>query len=285
VRFTVPESVRVTLVGRLRPGVTAKDAMLALFSTPVVRDGGVTARVLEFGGEGLFTLPLDERATLTNMAVEAGALTGVAELDDGGARELAALRGGDAAAYLARAVCADAGARYAAEVTLDLGAIEAMVALPGDPKRVRPLAELTGSAGERLRIDIAYAGSCTGGKRADMDHYASVFAPAVARGVRVAPGVRLFVQVASERVRRYAEERGYWQLFEAVGATLLGPACGACIAAGPGTSRSAEDVTISAGSRNFPGRSGPGQVILASPRVVAASALAGFVTAPSEESA
>lgn len=283
VRFTVPESVRVTLRGRLRPGVTAKDVMLALFATPLVREGGVTGRVLEFGGEGLFTLPLDERATLTNMAVEAGALTGIAEFDDGAARELAILRGGDATVYAARSVRPDAGARYAAEVALDLARVEPMVALPGDPKRVRPLRELTGPGGEPIRIDIAYAGSCTGGKRADMEHYASVLAPAVARGERVAPGVRLFVQVASERVLRYAEERGYWRLFEAVGATLLGPACGACIAAGPGTSRSAEEVTISAGSRNFPGRSGPGQVILASPRVVAASALAGFVTAPTEE--
>ena len=285
VRFTVPESVRVTLVGRLRPGVTAKDVMLTLFATAVVRGGGVTGRVLEFGGEGLFTLTLDERATLTNMAVEAGALTGIAEFDDGAARELAGLRDGDATAYAARAVRADVGARYAAEVTLELAHVEPMVALPGDPKRVRSLRELTEGEGERLRIDIAYAGSCTGGKRADMEHYASVFAPAVARGQRVAPGVRLFVQVASERVLRYAEERGHWRLFEAVGATLLGPACGACIAAGPGTSSSAEEVTISAGSRNFPGRSGPGRVILASPRVVAASALAGFVTTPTEESA
>ena len=157
-----------------------------------------------------------------------------------------------------------------------------MLALPGDPKRVRPLGEVLRSEPSGLRIDIAYAGSCTGGKRADMDLYASVLAPAAARGERVAPGVRFFLQVASARVRRYAEERGYLSIFEAVGATLLGPACGACIAAGPGTSRSNDEVTISAGSRNFPGRSGPGQVILASPLVVAASALRGFVTAPSE---
>jgi len=282
VRLTVPESVRVELVGALRPGVTAKDAMLALFLTPAVRDGLVTGTVLEFGGEGLFTLPLDERATLTNMAVEAGALTGIAEVDASVARELATLRAGDARSLAARAVRADPGARYVAELRLELDRVEPMVALPGDPKRVRPLAELAVSAAEPLRIDIAYGGTCTGGKRADMDRYAAVFAPAVARGERIAPGVRLFLQVASERVRRYAEERGYLSLFEAVGATVLGPACGACIAAGPGTSRSKDEVTISAGSRNFPGRSGPGQVILASPLVVAASALKGFVAAPSE---
>jgi 3-isopropylmalate/(R)-2-methylmalate dehydratase large subunit len=282
VRLTVPESVRVELVGALRPGVTAKDAMLTLFLAPAVRDGLVSGTVLEFGGEGLFTLSLDERATLTNMAVEAGALTGIAEVDASVASELATLRSGDARCLEAGAVRPDAGARYVAELRLELERVEPMVALPGDPKRVRPLAELAASAPGPLRIDIAYGGTCTGGKRADMDRYASVFAPAVARGERTAPGVRLFLQVASEHVRRYAEERGYLSLFEAVGATVLGPACGACIAAGPGTSRSKEEVTISAGSRNFPGRSGPGQVILASPLVVAASALKGFLAAPSE---
>ncbi|HEV8548352.1 MAG TPA: aconitase family protein [Polyangiaceae bacterium] len=282
VRFRVPESVRVELRGRRRGGVTAKDVMLALFALPAVREGQVTGRVLEFGGEGLFTLPLDERATLTNMAVEAGALTGIAEVDASVCDELAALRGLDAARFAARAVRPDPGAPYAASVELDLGQVEPMLALPGDPKRVRPLAEFLRAEGTPQRIDIAYAGSCTGGKRADMDEYAAVFGPAAARGERVAPGVRLYLQVASERVRRYAAERGYLGLFEAVGATLLGPACGACIAAGPGTSSSPDEVTISAGSRNFPGRSGPGAVILASPRVVAASALAGHVAMPRE---
>lgn len=282
VRITVPASVRVELVGRLAPGVTAKDAMLMLFASPPVRDGLVTGTVLEFGGEGLATLPLDERATLTNMAVEAGALTGIAEVDAGLARELGELRGVPPEELLSRAVRPDAGARYVAEIRLDLATVEPMLALPGDPKRVRPLGDVLRSEPAPLRIDIAYAGSCTGGKRADMDRYASVLVPAAARGERVAPGVRLFVQVASERVRRYAEARGYLSAFEAVGATVLGPACGACIAAGPGTSRSKDEVTISAGSRNFPGRSGPGQVILASPTVVAASALKGHVAAPSQ---
>jgi len=282
VRLRVPESVRVVLTGCLRPGLTAKDVMLTLFATSLVRDGGVTGRVLEFGGEGLFTLPLDERATLTNMSVEAGALTGIAELDPSGAREIALRRGADAAALRARALRPDAAARYAASVTLELDRVEPMIALPGDPKRVQPLRELL-RAGAPPSIDIAYAGSCTGGKRRDMDLYAAVLGPAAERGERVAEGVQLFVQMGSQLVRRYAEERGYVALFARVGATILGPACGACIAAGPGTSRSPDQVTISAGSRNFPGRSGPGKVILASPLVVAASALAGVVALPPPE--
>jgi 3-isopropylmalate/(R)-2-methylmalate dehydratase large subunit len=279
VRLRVPETVRVELSGRLAPGVTAKDAMLALFATDLVQRGGVTGRVLEFGGPGLVTLPLDERATLTNLSVEAGALTGIAELDQSAAVELGEWRGQSADAIFARARQPHPGARYAAVVELDLAGVVPMLALPGDPKRVEAVSAFVAREPAR-RIDIAYAGTCTGGKRVDMDHYASVFGPAAARGERVPPSVSLFVQVASEGVRRYAEERGYLAIFERVGATVLGAACGACIAAGPGVSESAEQVTISAGSRNFPGRSGPGQVLLASPLIVAASALLGVVALP-----
>jgi 3-isopropylmalate/(R)-2-methylmalate dehydratase large subunit len=92
--------------------------------------------------------------------------------------------------------------------------------------------------------------------------------------------VRLYIQLGSLAIRRYAEERGYLEVFEAAGARVLEPACGACIASGPGISTSADEVTVSAINRNFPGRSGPGQVYLASPWVVAESALAGHLAAP-----
>jgi 3-isopropylmalate/(R)-2-methylmalate dehydratase large subunit len=99
----------------------------------------------------------------------------------------------------------------------------------------------------------------------------------------VAPGVRLFIQLGSLSIRRYAESRGYLELFERVGAVVLEPACGACIGSGPGISTSADEVTVSAVNRNLPGRSGPGRVYLASPWVVAESALAGELCAPSAE--
>ncbi len=281
VRFVVPESVRVVLRGRLRPGSCAKDLMLTLLGTPFVRGGGMVGRAIEFAGPGLETLPLDERATLANLSVEAGALTGIVPPDAGLAREIARLRGLDEADVLRGAARADAGADYAAEVELDLDAVVTMVSLPGDPKNAIPLAELEARAGGKVRIDIAYGGSCTGSKRADMDFYADVLGAASSRGERVAGGVRLFVQVGSARVRRYASERGYLDVFENVGARLLDPACGACINAGPGVSTNPNEVTVSAASRNFPGRSGPGRVYLASPLVVAASALAGHITAPS----
>jgi hypothetical protein len=132
-----------------------------------------------------------------------------------------------------------------------------------------------------VKIDVAYGGSCTGGKKADMDMYASVLSRAVAPGrKRVAPGVRLFIQFGSQDIREYAEARGYIDVFHRAGAELINPSCGACIRAGPGVSERADEVTVSAINRNFPGRSGPGKVYLASPYVVAASAIAGRIVAP-----
>jgi 3-isopropylmalate/(R)-2-methylmalate dehydratase large subunit len=281
-RVTVPESVRVTLRGRLRAGVCAKDAWLLLLSRPQVRDGALRGRVLELAGEGYFSLPIDERATFTNMAAEAGAFTAIAEADAGVLEFLASERGGQPSDFATRALKSHARAEYAQEIELDLGLVEPMVALPGDPKNGVVLGDYLRESGAPLRIDIAYGGSCTGGKRVDMDMYAAVLGAALARGERVAPGVELFLQFGSSRIRRYAEERGYTALFEAVGARLLEPACGACIRAGPGVSTRPEQVTVSATNRNFPGRSGPGQVYLASPLVVAASAVRGRLASPNE---
>jgi 3-isopropylmalate/(R)-2-methylmalate dehydratase large subunit len=168
----------------------------------------------------------------------------------------------------------DPDAAYAAVLDIDGAQLRPMVALPGDPGNGCFLDELRAP----VPVDIAYAGSCTAGKREDMDMYARVFARAAARGDRVAPSVRCYVQFGSQAVRRYAEQRGYVETFHAVGAEVLGPSCGACINAGPGASSDPRTVTVSAINRNFPGRSGPGQVYLASPYTVAASALAGYLT-------
>ena len=108
--------------------------------------------------------------------------------------------------------------------------------------------------------------------------YARVLREAVDRGEHVAPGVRFFIQCGSQDVKRYCEERGYLEVFRQVGAQFLEPSCGACINAGPGVSRGKDEVTISAINRNFPGRSGPGQLYLANPYTVAASAIAGHIT-------
>jgi 3-isopropylmalate/(R)-2-methylmalate dehydratase large subunit len=163
---------------------------------------------------------------------------------------------------------------------VDLAAIEPMVATPGDPRNGVPLRTLAEHTGGEVKIDIAYGGSCTGGKKADMDMYASVLQRAVAKGQRVAEGVHLYIQFGSQDIRRYAEEKGYLEIFAKAGAELVDPSCGACIKAGPGVSFTPNEVTVSAINRNFPGRSGPGKVFLASPLVVAASAIAGKIVSP-----
>jgi 3-isopropylmalate/(R)-2-methylmalate dehydratase large subunit len=273
-RVRVPETVRVVLRGALAPGVAAKDAALHLLQDPFIREGGARGRVLELTGDGLAALPLDERATLANMAVEAGATTAVCEPDETVVAYLASARGMPAGPIRDRIVRADGDAGYAHTWELDLHRVRPMVALPGDPRNGRPLAEV---AGDRVPIHIAYGGSCTGSKRRDMDMYAAVFAEAAARGQRVAPGVECHIQLGSQAIRRYAEAQGHLAIFERVGARVLGPSCGACINAGPGASRHAEQVTVSAQNRNYPGRSGPGRVYLASPYTVAASAIAGHL--------
>src|SRR5207247_5896555 len=116
----------------------------------------------------------------------------------------------------------------------------AKIALPGDTGTGRYIDCVT----ERIKADIAYAGSCTAGKKADMGMYARVLAEAAARGERVAPWVRFYIQCGSQDVKRYCEERGYLDLFTKVGATFLEPSCGACINAGPGVSQTRDEVTI-----------------------------------------
>ncbi|MBI4955726.1 MAG: 3-isopropylmalate dehydratase [Myxococcales bacterium] len=280
VRVAVPETVRFVLHGTLPSGVTAKDVMLHILSQPFWRGGQGIGKVLEFAGPGIAALPLDERATLTNMAVEAGGFTGIIEADEVVTDYLVRQRGLDAEAVRARIVCADPGASYAHSFEVDLAALEPMVATPGDPRNGVPVRALRDKAGGDVKIDIAYGGSCTGGKKHDMDLYASVLERALRSGRKVAPGVRLYIQFGSQDIRRYAEDQGYLALFERAGVTLVDPSCGACIKAGPGVSVTKDEVTVSAINRNFPGRSGPGQVYLASPLVVAASAIAGHIVAP-----
>ncbi len=278
VRVTVPESARFVLKDRLPPGVSAKDVMLYILSQPFFKSGEGIGKVLEFGGEGVASLPLDERATLTNMAVEAGGFTGIIEADEVVVYYLVEQRRANADEIRHGVVRADAAAQYCATFEIDLSRLTPMVATPGDPRNGIPLAEL----GPAVAIDIAYGGSCTGGKKADMDMYASVLQAALAKGKRVAAGVHLYFQFGSQDIRRYAVDKGYLEIFERAGAELVDPSCGACIKAGPGSSDSSHQVTISAQNRNFPGRSGPGRVYLASPLVVAASAVLGRIARPED---
>jgi 3-isopropylmalate/(R)-2-methylmalate dehydratase large subunit len=277
VRVTVPATIRVELRGARPAGVAAKDVMLALLAHPAVRTGGAIGKVLEYAGEAVDAMSVDERATLTNMAAEAGAFAGIVAPDDATARFLADRRALplDEARRSCAGLASDPDATYDSVLTLDVSALAPLVALPGDPGNGVRIEDLPAP----VPVDIAYGGSCTAGKREDMEMLAAVLSEGLARGRRVAPGVRLYVQFGSRDVREWCREKGYLDLFERAGAITIEPGCGACIAAGPGVSTRPGEVTVSAINRNFPGRSGPGSVYLASPYVVAASALAGRITA------
>lgn len=278
VRIRVPETVRYVLKGKKRADVAAKDVMLVILATEYMKTSKGIGKVLEFAGDDLQSWPMDERATLTNMAVEAGGTTGIIEPDEQTLDYIVRTRDLDPDEVRKGFTYSDPDAEYAAVFEIDLDQIRPMVATPGDPRNGIPIDSLT----EEVRIDAAYGGSCTGGKMADMDMYAEVLERAVIAGKRVAEGVRLYIQFGSQKIKQYARHKGYIEIFERAGAELIDPSCGACINAGPGASPSAETVTVSAQNRNFPGRSGPGKLYLASPYVVAASAIAGKIVEPAE---
>jgi 3-isopropylmalate/(R)-2-methylmalate dehydratase large subunit len=278
VRVKVPETVRFVLSGSLRDGVSAKDVMLYILSQPFFRTSKGIGKVLEFAGDGVMAMGLDERATLTNMAVEAGGFTGIIEADEVVVDYIHEMRGTPKEAIRAGIVKSDPDAEYIETFDIDLSQVPSMVATPGDPRNGVALSDVR----DKVKIDIAYGGSCTGGKKSDMDMYAAVLRKADERGLRVAPGVKCYIQFGSQHIREYAEHEGYIALFERVGVEVINPSCGACINAGPGKSNDPNEVTVSAQNRNFPGRSGPGNVYLASPLTVVASAVAGYIVTPDE---
>jgi 3-isopropylmalate/(R)-2-methylmalate dehydratase large subunit len=275
VRVEVPPSFKVVVRGQKPPNITAKDFMLEILRHPYIKNGEAIGQIIEYAGEAVASLSVDERATMTNMAAEVGAFTGIIAPDERTVEYLVAQRGmtAEAARALCKGLASDPDASYVKVIEIDASTLRPMLALPGDPGNGLYVDELPGE----VRVDIAYAGSCTAGKKEDMDMYARVFAEGLERGERVAGHVRCFIQCGSREVFEYCQERGYDKIFAEVGATFVEPSCGACINAGPGVSRTKDEVTISAINRNFPGRSGPGQLYLASPYTVAASAIAGRI--------
>jgi len=279
----VSESIRFELTGMLRENVTAKDVMLFIL-LQYAKPQMTLDRIMEFTGPGLRSLSMDERATLANMATECAARTAIIEADEKTFAWIAAMRPGvDVDALRARAVAPDPGAEYAGGVhTIDLSTIQPMVAHPGDPDHGIPSDPTNGAFVadvEDTKIDIAYAGSCTAGKIDDFLFYHQVAKEAVDAGLKVAEGVKFYIQFGSQAVETFARENGLLDTFARAGAVVLNPGCGACIGCGPGVSEDSEQVTISAINRNYKGRSGPGKLWLASPLTVAASAFTGHVTA------
>ena len=283
VRVKVPESVKIVIRGKKHENVTAKDFILKILSLDYVRSGKALAKVMEYAGEAIEDLSVDERATMTNMAAEIGGFTGIVAPDKKAVDFLVERRGMDRkkAEAMIEGLYSDPDAQYAHVIEIDAANITPMVATPGDPGNGKYVRELN----MPVPVEIAYGGTCTAGKNEDMDMYAAVLADALKQGNRVADSVTFYIQFGSQETREYCLRKGYLDIFQKAGAHVIEPSCGACINAGPGVSTRPDQVVISAQNRNFPGRSGPGQMYLASPLTVAASAVAGYIVEyePSEK--
>lgn len=264
----VPETILIEWRNRLSRGVTAKDIMLALCGR-LGMDGG-QYQAVEYTGEAIAALSMQERMTLSNMAAELGAQAGLIAPDQTTAAWLRNV-GGDAGDYAW--VKTDPGAKVLEHHVFDAAALEPQVAAPHSPSNAAPV----GDAPETV-IDIAYIGACTGAKYDDLRGAADIL-----RGRTLAPGVELMIAPASKRDQDRAAADGIMQVFEDAGARILSNACGIC--AGYGADRLGENVTcISSTARNFKGRMGAAssKVWLGSPLTVAASAIAGRIADPRE---
>lgn len=258
----VPATLRIELSGMLPSYISAKDIMLYILGQ--LGCDGATGRVLEFCGNIIEQLPMDERMTLSNMAVECGAVCGLMPVDDVTRQYVS-----DRTTIPFSPVTADPDAVYENTYRFDLSHLEPQIAKPPKPDRVVPISHL-----EETPINLAFIGSCTGGKLHDLAQAAEVL-----RGQRIAPGVQLFVVPASQTVRQQAEALGYLEILEQAGAQVLKSACGACINAGRGV-LGENQTGIYATNRNFKGRSGDPSAhnYLASPRTVAISAVCGKIS-------
>lgn len=308
--WQVPEQARVTLTGALRPGVTGKDVIIALCG--LFNNDEALNFAVEFVGDGVKSLSMEERMTIANMTTEWGTLVGMFPFDETlrdwlftraeffalraanfssrGAMTTdparAEARGSGARIPYTRAdierwwanrasFAPDADAHYAKDLSLDLSHIVPHVAGPNEVKIITPLPEIEA---KRVRINKAFLMSCVNARTSDLAEAARVL-----KGKKVAQGVEFYLAAASSDVQSESEKRGDWQALIDAGAIVLPAGCGACIGLGRGTLNAGE-VGISSTNRNFEGRMGSRDAAcyLASPAVVAASALAGYISSPTK---
>ncbi len=264
--FKVPSAIKVTLKGKFQPYVSGKDLMLHLIG--MIGVDGALYQSLEFVGEGVASLTMDDRFTVANMAIEAGAKNGIFPVDD------------TTRAYLAgrvdrpwEAVEPDEDAVYEREVVIDLSELEPTVALPHLPSNTRTVQEVAG-----MPIQQVVIGSCTNGRLDDLRQ-----AAAILKGKKVHDGVRCIVLPATQQIMLDAMAEGLVQIFIEAGAAVSTPTCGPCLGGHMGVLSNGERA-VSTTNRNFVGRMGPtdSEIILASPAVAAASAVAGCIADPRE---
>ena len=262
--ITCPKVVKVNLTGKLQPWVAAKDVILEVLKRLSVK-GGV-GKVIEYCGEGVKTLSVPERATITNMGAELGATTSIFPSDEITHEFLKAQGREEAYAPL----CADADAVYDEEVNIDLSKLEPLAACPHSPDNVKSVSELSG-----MKIDQVCIGSCTNSSLLDMMKVAHIL-----KGKTVNPDVSLAIAPGSKQVLNMLANNGALAIMIDAGARILESACGPCI--GMGQSPNSKGISLRTFNRNFEGRSGTkdGQIYLVSPETAAISALTGVFTDP-----
>ena len=261
----VPQTFRIEIRGQLTPMVMAKDVILHLIG--LLGADGAIYKALEFGGPTVEAMSVEERMTLCNMAVEAGAKTGLCAADEVTRRFLAEQgRGED---YMP--LSPDPDASYERLIELDASNLSPQVALPHFVDNVRPIEEVEG-----ISIDQVFIGTCTNGRLSDLRVAASIL-----RGHRVHPHLRLLVGPASRRVYLDALREGLIETFVEAGAVVLPPGCGACVGVHQGILADGERC-LSTQNRNFQGRMGNprGEIFLASPATAAITAIRGEITDP-----
>src|SRR5919106_4811168 len=267
----VPETMKIVYSGTLGPWVMGKDLILTVISR--IGDDGARYMAMEHTGETLSHLSMEARLTLTNMAIEAGAKSGIVPADE---VTLDYIRTRQEATGRFRdfdVVASDDAAEYAEVLNNDVDAIEPMVARPSLPSLSVPVPEVTGT-----KVDQVFIGSCTNARIEDLRVAAHVMGDN-----QVAPGVRLMVIPATQRVWKQANAEGLLELFATAGASVSTPPCGACLGAHMGV-LGPDEVCVSTSNRNYVGRMGhpSAQVYLANPAVAMASAVAGAVAHPAE---
>ena len=262
----VPESMKITVSGKLDPGVTSKD--LALYIIGDLRADGALYMSVEWHGEAIQALPISQRATLTNLMAEMGAKNSYIPPDKMVFDYLK-----DRARREYKAIYPDEDANYAVNVEYEGNTIEPMIACPHTVDNVKPLSEVRGTS-----IDQAFIGTCTNGRLDDLAAAADVL-----QGNKIAQGKRMIVIPASEEIYLAALQAGYLETFLKAGAVIESPGCGPCMGNHMGVPAVGE-VSISTANRNFKGRMGTkeSEVYLASPAVVAASAIAGEIQHPKD---
>ena len=264
--FKVPSAIQVVLTGKLRPWVSGKDVILHLIGSIGV--DGALYKSLEFTGEGVSELTMDDRFTIANMAIEAGAKNGILPVDE---KTIAYITGRVNRPWTAYE--ADPDAEYERVVEIDLSTLESTVALPHLPSNTRTVREVAG-----MHIDQVVIGSCTNGRISDLRVAAQIL-----KGRKVAEGVRCIVIPATQEIYMQCLTEGLTQTFIEAGCAVSTPTCGPCLGGHMGCMCEGERA-VTTTNRNFVGRMGhvKSEVVLASPAVAAASAVKGCIASPEE---